>query len=142
MRTNVTFQHPAEFVQVSDEDGVLAVEGAQWSVSLLRRIPDLQVRGELCQEDWGVVVFAERNRQKFWIGLSMWPDGEQAWLAHFHQASFAWLQRLGASGKSGLQRLVSDVHSVLKNEPAVSRIVWYEQSQLTKLQPDGFATPV
>jgi hypothetical protein len=141
MRTNVSFRHSAEFVPVSDEDSILAVGGAQWFVSLLQRVPGLQIDGELCQEDWGVVVFAQRDEKKFWIGLSMWPDGEHAWLAHFHHGSFAWLQRLSSSGRSGLQRLVSDVHGVLAGEPAVSDIVWFEERQMRKAQPDGFTAP-
>ena len=32
--------------------------------------------------------------------------------------------------------------SVLASEPAVSSIVWYEQSEMTKPAPVGFATPV
>lgn len=142
MRTNVTFHHPAEFVPLSDEDGVLAVGGAQWFVSLLRRVIGLQIDDELVQEDWGVVMRARREQKSFWIGLSLWPDGEHAWLAHFHHGSLAWLQRLGSSGKGELHRLVSDVHAVLVTEPAVSDIVWYEESQMRKAQPDGFATPV
>ena len=142
MRTNVSFRHPAEFVAVSDEDGILAVRGAQWFVSLLRHVPDLQIDEELYQEDWGVVIFARRAQKKFWIGLSMWPDGEHSWLAHCHHGSSAWLQWMSSSGKSELQRLVSDVHSVLASEPAVSNIVWYDESQMRKAQPDGFTTPV
>lgn len=142
MRTNVRFRHPAEFVAVSDEDGILAVDGARWFVSLLRRVHDLQVDEELCQEDWGVVIFARRAKKKFWIGLSVWPDGEHAWLAHFHHGSSAWLQRISSSGKGELQRLLSDVQDVFANESALTDIVWYDESQMRKAQPDGFATPV
>jgi hypothetical protein len=140
MRTNVTFHHPAEFVSLSDQDGILAVGGAQWFVALLLRVPDLQIDDGLCQEDWGVVVFARRNQKKFWIGMSAW-DAENTWLAHFHHGSFAWLQRFSSSGKDELQRLLSDVHAVLADEPAVSDIVWYEESQMSKAQPAGFRTP-
>jgi hypothetical protein len=65
MRTHVTFRHPAEFVPISDEDGILAVSGAQWFAELLRGVSGLQIEEELCQEDWGVVLFARRNRKKF-----------------------------------------------------------------------------
>lgn len=140
MRTNVTFRYPAEFVPVSDEEGILAVGGAHWFVALLRRLPGLQIDDELCQEDWGVVLFARHEQKKFWIGLSSW-DFEHTWLAHFHHDSFAWLQRLGSSGKSALQRLLSDVHEILAREPAVSDIIWYEESQMGKLRPAGFPTP-
>ena len=82
MRTNVTFRHPGEFVRLSDEDGILAVSGAQWFATLLRRVPGLEIDEDLCQEDWGVVLFARRNGKKFLIGLSAWDKG--ALLAHFH----------------------------------------------------------
>ena len=68
MRNNVTFHYPANFVPVSDDDGILSVTAADWFVSLLRRVNDLSVRSDLCQEDWGVVVFAERAGKRFWIG--------------------------------------------------------------------------
>jgi hypothetical protein len=141
MRTNVTFRHPAAFVPISEEDGTLSVGGAGWFVSLLQRVNGLQVEGELCQEDWGVVVFARRGQKRFWIGLSVWPDGERAWLAHVHHGSFAWLQRLSPSGKRALQRLVSDVHGVLKSDPAVSEIAWYDENEMRTANPKGFPTP-
>src|SRR5687768_8224690 len=122
MRNNVTFRYPAEFVTVSEDDGILSVAGADWFVSLLRRIAGLSVRSELCQEDWGVVVFAERGGKRFWIGLSFWPEDEPAWLAHFHHHSFAWLQRWSAAGKRELERLVSDFQSVLASE--IGRASW------------------
>lgn len=142
MRTNVSFRHPAEFVPISDAEGILAVGGAQWFVALLRRVPDLEIDEQLCQEDWGVVVFARRARMKFWIGLSLWPDGEHAWLAHFHHGSFAWRQWFSSAGKRELQRLACDVHAVLTSGPGVSDIVWYEESQMRKAQPEGFPTPI
>lgn len=142
MRTNVTFHHPAEFVSFSDEDGVLSVGGAQWFVTLLRRVPGLEINEKLCQEDWGVAIFAKRADRKFWIGLSMWPDGEHAWLVHFHHGSFAWLQRFSSSRQRELQKLACDVHRVLTSEPLVSDVVWYDESQMRKAEPDGFATPV
>jgi hypothetical protein len=140
MRTNVSFRHPAEFVPLSDEDGILAVAGAQWFLTLLRRVPDLQIDDNLCQEDWGVLFFAQRNQKTFWIGLSAWETAG-SWLAHFHHGSFAWLRRFSASGKTELQRLVSDVHAVLAGEPAVSEIVWYAEHEMTKARPTGFPTP-
>lgn len=141
MRTNVTFHRPSEFVTVSDEDGILSVDGAQWFVTLLRRVPGLVNDEKLCQEDWGVVIFARRAQKKFWIGLSVWPEGEHAWLAHFHHGSFAWLQRFSSSGQGELQRLVSDAHRVL-SEPSVSQVLWYDESQMREAAPDGFPTPV
>jgi hypothetical protein len=141
MRTNVTFRHPGEFVPLSDEDSVLAASGAQWFAALLRRVAGLEIDNGLCQEDWGVAVFARRNQRKFWIGLSAWnTDG--SWLAHFHPGSLAWLQRFSSSGKRELERLLADVHEVLAAHPAISDIVWYEESEMSKPQPAGFSTPV
>jgi hypothetical protein len=141
MRNSVIFRHPAGFVPLSYEDGVLAVSGAQWFIPLLRQVPGLQIDDELCQEDWGVVVFARRERKKFWIGLSFWPDGEHLWLAHFHHGSFAWLQRLISSRKSELQKLVLNFHETLAKEPAISDIVWYEEGTLKQANPTGFSKP-
>jgi hypothetical protein len=141
MRTNVTFQHSTDFVPVSDEDGVLATRGAGWFVDLLRMVPGLEVNDDLCQEDWGVVVFAERNRKSFWIGLSAWED-DGSWLAHFHHGSFAWLQRFSPSGKSELGRLLADVRAVLGREPAVSGISWHEEKAMRGPAPAAFATPL
>jgi hypothetical protein len=124
IRTNVSFRYPAEFVAISDVDGVLAISGAQWFVDVLRRIPRLEVNDNLCQEDWGVVAFIRRNSKKFWIGLSLWPEGEHAWLAHFHHGPFAWWQRLSPSGQHELRQLVADAHDVLASDPAVYDVVW------------------
>jgi hypothetical protein len=103
--------------------------------------PGLQIEEDMCQEDWGVVIFAHRNQKRFWIGLSAW-DAEGTWLVHFHHGSFAWLQRFIASGKSELQHLLTDVHAVLAKDPAVSGIAWYEESEIRRPEPIGFPTPV
>lgn len=141
MRSNVSFRYPAEFVPFSEEDQILAVQGADWFIALLRRVPGLQIENELCQEDWGVVVFASRNGKQFWIGLSLWPDGKDTWLAHIHHGSFAWLQRLSRSGNAELKHLISDFHDVLASDPAVAAITWYSESEIRKPSPQGFATP-
>jgi hypothetical protein len=140
MRTFVKFRHPADFVPISDEDGILAVSGAQWFAELLRGVSGLQIEEELCQEDWGVVLFARRNRKKFWIGLSPW-DGEHSWLAHFHHGSFAWFQRFSSSGAEELKRLLADVHKVLATEQAISEIAWHEESEMRRPGPKSFPTP-
>ena len=141
MRTNVTFHHPAQFVPVSDEDGILATTGAQWFVTLLQRVPGLDIDKQLCQEDWGVVIFARRAGKKFWIGLSLWPEGEHAWLAHFHHGVHAWIQRFSSSGKAELRNLVADVYRVLMSDTTVSQVVWYEETQMRKAKPEGFPSP-
>ncbi len=142
MRTNVTFQHPAEFVPVSENDGILSAGAADWFVSLLRRVDGLLIRGCLCQEDWGVVVFAERAGKRFWVGLSFWPDGESAWLAHFHHHDFAWLQRWSRAGRHELACLIGDFHAVLASEPVIHNIAWYYERDLMRADAPSSATPV
>ena len=141
MRTHVSFRHPVEFVPLSKEDSVLGVDGAQWFRALLGQVPDLQIEDDLCQEDWGVVLFARRDQKRFWIGLSSWGS-ESTWLAHFQHGSFAWWQRLSASGKSTMQRFLIDVHEVLSTESVISDIVWYNEGETRKSHPIGFPTPV
>jgi hypothetical protein len=138
MRTHVTFRHPAGLVPLSGEDGILSVAGAEWFVSLLKQVPELAVRSDLCQEDWGIVVFAERTEKKFWVGLSAEEEG--AWVSHFHHDSFAWLQRFSPSGNRALQRLVQDFHRVLANQAAVSEITWYREDDMMK-QGSGSGSP-
>ncbi len=120
---------------------MLATRGADWFVDLLRKVPGLEVNDDLCQEDWGVVVFAGRNRKSFWIGLSAWED-DGSWLAHFHHGSFAWLQRFSPSGKSELAHLLADVHTILKSDPAVSAIRWHDEKAMRGPAPAAFATPL
>ena len=141
MRTNVTFKYPAELAPISAEEGVLSVRGSKWFVALLQRVPGLQIKERLCQEDWGVVVFARRNQRRFWIGLSPWYDEEHAWLAHFHHAPFAWSQRFTASGKAELERIVADFRDVLTSDPAVSMLGWYHESEMSDADPHSCATP-
>ena len=140
MRNNVTFRYSADFVGV-DEDGggILAVAGAQWFLQLLGGVKGLAVDPELCQEDWGVVAFAKRHGKRFWIGLSVYDDG--VWIAHFHHASFAWLQRLRPSGKFELNRLIADFHAVLSADHGISEIAWFPEREMLKPNPQGFATP-
>jgi hypothetical protein len=140
VQTNVTFRYPAEFVGVDDDGGgVLAVRGAQWFVRLLSRVNGLSLDLDLCQEDWGVVVFAKRNGRRFWIGLSPYDEGN--WVAHFHHGSFAWLQRASASGKAELHRLIADFHAVLAADQAISEITWYTEREMLKPNPLGFKSP-
>lgn len=141
MRNNVTFCHPAEFLAAPHSDGILCVSGADWFVSLLHRIAELEIDDELCQEDWGVVVFARRHGKKFWIGLSSWPERQHAWLAHVHHGSFAWLQRFTRTGNEELKRLVSDIHNALAGDPMVSAIAWYGEREIQKAKPIGAARP-
>jgi hypothetical protein len=140
MRNNVIFRYPAEFI--GDEKGgggILVVEGAEWFPELLRRVPGLRVEPELCQEDWGIVAFAQRNLKQFWIGLSCYDEG--IWIAHLHHASFAWLQRLSKSGNEELRELSADFHHVLCSEPAVSEVAWYFEHETGTSNARGSPTP-
>jgi hypothetical protein len=140
MRTNVVFRYPAEFVALSLDDGVLSTNGAEWFVKLLKQVNGLIVDERLCQEDWGVAVFAQRHSRKFWIGLSAWSDDQ--WLAHFHHGSWAWLQKFSPSGTKELQELLIDFHRMLKTEPSVSDVIWHQEDQMSKPSPDSFSSPV
>ena len=137
----MTFRHPARFVPLTEEDNILAVGGANWFVALLERIPGLRVDPNLCQEDWGVVAFVQRDKKRFWVGLSAWPEGEHAWLAHVHRRSLSWLQSLRPSGNIELQRLAADVHAVLAGDESVSSIEWYRENDMSKANPHAAATP-
>lgn len=141
MRNNVTFCHPAEYIEAPDSDGILGVRGVDWFVTLLRRVADLEIDDELCQEDWGVVIFARRHGKKFRIGLTCWPEEENAWWAHVHHGSFAWLQRFTRTGNEELKRLVSDIHDALAGDPMVSAIAWYSEREVQKVKPIGAARP-
>lgn len=142
MRTHVIFDHPAAWVPVSEEDGILSVEGATWFVNLLEQVPDLTVDPDLCQEDWGVVVFATRNNKRFWIGLSFWGEDERRWCAHVHHHSFAWLQRVSASGRTELRRLIQDVHGALNSAAVVSHVSWLDQHAVDRGQGPGSPNPI
>ena len=141
MRTHVTFRHPAPLVLVSEDDGILSIDGADWFVSLLKRIDSLAIKTGLIQEDWGVVAQVARSGKTFWIGLSFWPEGDQAWLAHLHHGSFNLLQRLLPAGDRELRRLLSDLHLVLAAEPSVSEAMWYREDALVRWPLDGAETP-
>lgn len=140
MRTNVVFRYPADFFALSLDDGVLSTNGAQWFVALLKQVDGLIVDEKLCQEDWGVVVFAQRHSKSFWIGLSAWSDDQ--WLAHFHHGSWAWLQRFSPSATKELQDLLIGCHRVLKSDSSVSDVVWHHENQMSKPSPDSFSSPV
>jgi hypothetical protein len=142
MRTNVSFSYPAEFVSDSYEGSpALSINGAHWFVELLSRVPALHIDENLCQEDWGVVLFVRRNQKKFWIGLSTWST-EGYWLVHFHHGSFAWFQRINSSGKEELKSLLTEFHKVLMSEPAISGVVWYKESEMCKPEPVCYSAPI
>lgn len=141
---NVTFRHAAHPVQDSDFEEVLTVERAGWFHELLNTVPELQIRGEPCQEDWGVVFAGSRAGKSFWIGLSPYSPDEQSgslWLAHFHHGSFAWFQSFTASGKRSMQQLLQSVHAVFTAEPLISHVTWYAEKEMNKADPKGFPNP-
>ena len=139
MRTHVTFRHPADFTPFSDEDGILAVNGAEWFTAILRRVPNLQIDNDLCQEDWGVVVFVRRNADRFWIGLSYWDDG--VWLAHVHQNSSLLRRWFSRSEPAQMSCLQHDIHRALVRDDAVSDVTWYEEKKIDEPNATGFAQP-
>ncbi len=139
MRNNVTFQYPEPFIPSSEEDGVLSVKGAEWFGKILREIPSLKVDPSYIQEDWGVVFFVHRSNKKFWVGLSTWPEGESAWLAHIHHRSL--LQRFTSSGKQEFNQLILDLQQQLKARAGTSNITWFHERDMQSAEPLGSPTP-
>jgi hypothetical protein len=138
LRTQVIFEYPARFVGTdADNGGVLSVKGAQWFLSFLKSVPDLEVDPDLCQEDWGVVIFAKRNRRKFYIGLNSMDEGQ--WLAHIQ---YGWVTRFRPSRKRELLCLVMDLHRVLSLYQSVKAIAWYTEKEAFKgYTSKGHSTP-
>ncbi len=128
MRTNVSFRFSTEFVGAAESDDILGVNGVSWFIERLQRIPELSLASSLVQEDWGVVVFAERRKRRFWIGVSLFE--EDTWIAHVHHRSV--LQRLSPSGRRQLQALTQDLHVALSSDAAVSDVRWYRQKDLRR----------
>jgi len=124
MRTNVIFRCAQEFVASDEEEGILGVRGASWFVERLKRIPGLAIDQRLTQEDWGVVIFSQKNEKMFWIGLSLYPDGENCWLAHVHHAPWTLLQRFTAKGKAALHDLVNEIDAMLRADATVTDVRW------------------
>jgi hypothetical protein len=135
VRTHVFFDCQIEFQAVGDAPDVLSVSGAEWFRGLLQRIPRLKIAQQLCQEDWGVVFFAARDRCEFWIGLSVGDHETGEWLAHCHHGSFRWRQRWSQFGRDGLRCLVVDLHQTLGQDPACTRIVWMTDREITGSLP-------
>ena len=96
MRNTVSFHYAAPLVVVSDEDGVLSVQGADWFLDLLRTISGVDLDQNAVREDRGVVVRARCARRRYWIGLS--TMGEHEWVAHVHHHSFAWAPEVQLGG--------------------------------------------
>ena len=119
MQNEFTFRYPEPGVTTNEDgSGVLSIRGAGWFADFLRRIPNLDVDGDLCQEDWCVVVFARREGREFWVGISSAGEGEYD--VHFHHGSFAWLQRMTPGGRAALARLIDDFRIVASEDEAVT----------------------
>lgn len=132
MRNTVTFRYPAPRAVVSDEDGVLPVEGAGWFVALLGNVPGLELDAKPVQEDWGVAILARRGGRSFWLGLS--AMGEHEWVVHVHHGSFAWLQRLSSGGRAARAALVAELHRVL-GEANASAVEWFDERDAALRSP-------
>jgi len=142
LRTQVIFEYPARFVGTeADNAGVLSVKGVRWFVFFLKSIPDLEVNSKLCQEDWGVVIFAKRHGRDFDVGLNWMDEGK--WLAHIHYGGiFGWVRRYSPSHKRELLCLVMDLHSVLSLYQSVKGIAWYSDKEAFKgFTGEGCPTP-
>jgi hypothetical protein len=114
MRTHVTFRHPAEFVPVSEDDGILSSTGVEWFLTILRQVPDLELDPDLCQED--------------------------DWIVHVHGAT-SWLQRLSGAAAPAVDRLAHDLHIALQADPLVADVQWSTQRELNQGHRQGAPTP-
>jgi hypothetical protein len=141
IKNNVIFKYPERFEPVSEEDGILSAQGAKWFLPILKRVPGIQIDSDLCQEDWGVVIFSSLNKKRFWIGLSMWPEGENAWLVHVHHHSFAFFQRFSISGKNEIKRLIEKLNQILSTDPRASDILWFSEKNMISGNPKGSSNP-
>jgi hypothetical protein len=138
VRNHVTFRYPAEFVSAADFDGIMSIDGAGWFVELLRKVPRLAIDPELCQEDWGVVVFGARDGFTFWFGFGCRDDEE--WLAHVNHRGL--LQRFRGAGKAAYAALISDLHVVLHEDGKVADMKWYDEVEIGSGDALGATSPV
>jgi hypothetical protein len=132
MRNLVTFEYPAPYVGASKSEDILGVEGVAWFIEILRRIPSLEIEGDLVQEDWGVVAITRHAKKTFWIGLSAEREGE--WIAHVHHPDFAWVQRVTRSGKRARYELVRALEAALHDAGATS-MTWFEERDINLRGP-------
>lgn len=133
MRNTVSFHYPAPLVVVSDEDGVLSVEGAGWFLDMIRTIPGIDVEQSVLQEDWGVVVRVRLAGRSYRVGLSF-TGNEHDWVAHVRHHSFAWLERFSPGGRAARAALVGEVDRALRTANA-SALKWFDESDLNLRAP-------
>ena len=145
MRTTVSFEYPARFVGTeADDAGVLSIKGAGWFASILGSIPELEVNPQLCQEDWGVVVFTKRRQIAFdfffWGGLA--EDPISSWVAEVRHGGLFGLQRFMTKGQQELRFLVQDFHQTLTRNTQISNLAWFTSSDdAFSAKAQRFATP-
>jgi hypothetical protein len=132
MRNTVRFQYPAPLVVVSDEDGVLSVEGAGWFLDMIKTIPGINLDQGVVQEDWGVVVCAHRTGRSYRIGLSS-TGYEHEWVAHVRH-HLAWLERFSPRGRAAREALVGELGLALRAANA-SELKWFDESDLNLRAP-------
>jgi hypothetical protein len=130
MRTRVTFRYLTKFVGAKEDEGILGIGGVSWFVERLARIPRLSISTQLIQDDWGVAIRAERDGNKFWIGISSFDDG--VWVAHIHYFLGTWLRSLISASHSGTPTLAYDLDRVLKSDPSMSDIRWYRERDMKR----------
>jgi len=128
MRNTVSFRFPAPLIVLSDDDGVVSVQGAGWFLALVRTIPGLELEPAPVQEDWGVLVGARRAGRRYWIGLSS-SGSEHEWIARVSHHS--WLQRFRPEGRAAL---VGELDRALRAANA-SSLRWFDERDLNLRAP-------
>jgi hypothetical protein len=137
IRNHATFRHPEALEAHPDELDTLTIAGVDWFVDVLREIPRLAVDRELCQEDWGVVVFGRRDGFTFWFGLSYWDEEE--FVAHVHHRGL--LQRFRAAGRVAYATTIADLHVALSQHHSITHVAWHYESELDRSTSRGAASP-
>jgi hypothetical protein len=133
MRNTVSFQYRAPMVVVSDEDGVVGVEGAGWFLDIIRTIPGIDLDQSVVQEDWGVVIPARLAGRSYWIGLSSTGD-EHDWVAHVRPHALAWLERFSPRARAARAALVGEVDRALRTAHA-SGLKWFDENDVNLRAP-------
>jgi hypothetical protein len=130
MKKAASFEYPAPFIGTDeDEGGVLSVNGARWFASILNTISGLEVDSDLCQEDWGVVIFVKRNKNPFdvflWGGMS---ETANLWIVELRYGGIFGFQRFWPDARLEFARVLHDLTEALNHDSSVSNIQWFEKS--------------
>ncbi len=120
-------------------ESCLAESAAGWFVELLQKVPNLKVDTKLCQEDWGVLIFIERNGLKFFASLGIQEDDDSDgyqyhWLAFFTLPDKSLFSFFGRGPKPDdqkrvLRTIVGDVAEVFSKEPQISDMLWFTDKE-------------